>query len=56
MTSICFTIAWLQWFFIFLIGIHVFGKHNENIAEQTRCSETGDGALVGNRGPVTPGR
>ena len=27
----------------------------KRIAEQTRCSEPGDGALVGNRGSVAPG-
>ena len=31
-TSICFTIAWLQWFLIFLGGIHIFREHNENLA------------------------
>ena len=29
-TSIFFTLAWAQWFFIFLIGIHWLRKQNEN--------------------------
>lgn len=31
-TSFCFILAWAQWFFIFLIGIHCLRKQNENTA------------------------
>jgi hypothetical protein len=31
-TSLCFILAWVQWFFIFLISIYLFRKQNENIA------------------------
>jgi hypothetical protein len=33
-TSICFTVAWLQWFFIFLIGTCLLRKYYANIGEQ----------------------
>ena len=37
-TSICFTVAWLEWFVIFLISIYAFRKTNENIAEPENCT------------------
>jgi hypothetical protein len=30
-------------------------RYPDEVAEQTRCSEPGDGALVDNRGSVAPG-
>lgn len=35
--------------------LHIHHVHCGPAAQQTRCSEPGDGALVGNRGSVAPG-
>jgi hypothetical protein len=44
-TSICITIAWLQWSLIFLGGIHIFREYNENLAAERAAA---------NRRPALP--